>query len=234
MTKSKEIFLVLGFTILAMVSVLGNISSFLIFPAIGLLSYFLIKSEHIKPEIQTIFIGACLIVVFLFWYYIRYDNYHILYAAIYTLSIMAAIEAWRFSVRSYANLWGLMNLVIYWLAMEYIMLVWLPFDITTWIIGAPLFNSEWTNEWVPYVGYQGYSLWTLVGGILLFKSFEQNKINILLLLPALLFIFLPAYFEAPMEDTSMYAQGEWVGRTSVWVSVLLLAYSFVKRRISKK
>ena len=231
MEKYKVLRFILPFLLLAMLSVGGSILSFLIFPSLAFMFAFLVNEEKIKPEIRTAAVGLCLFLIFLSWHYIQYDKLPFMFAFIYTLALMAGMEAWRFTVSANVNIWGLMNLVVFWIAIEFIMLLWLPFDTSGWMLGVPLINAFAEGGWMAYTGKAGYSLWALLGGLLLFKSFERGKIFIPALAGALLLMVIPALINFNENGTKdFYAQGEWIGRTCMWVSILILIYSFVKRK----
>lgn len=235
MQKFKSLIYPVLIILLGSISILGGFFSFLIFPATGLLMWFLVQDDRVKFEWKTVIIGVSFFVIFVAWDFIRFDKMSLMFSLIYTLSIMAAIEAWQFTAYSRANVWGLMNLVVFWIGMEYLMLVWLPFDISGWLIGTPLLiNDDMTNNWLIYLGAQGYSLLVLIVGLLLFKSFHKG-IDFLFLLAALLIVVIPAIINPDIvENEVYYAQGEWIGRTCIWISVLILAYSFVKQKTTKE
>jgi hypothetical protein len=235
MQKFKALIPAQAFVLLALFSISGGAWSYLIFPATGLLLWFLVEDVQFKPEIRAAIAGFCLFLVFLLWHLIQYNKMPFLFALIFILAIMAAFEGWRFTAYVHSNVWGVMNLVVFWVAMEYLMFLWLPFDVSGWFIGTPLINNEAVNSWMIYIGMQGYSLWVLSGGLLLYKSVINKRINIIMFLAALLLIFLPVAFTPGISENESYiAQGEWIGRTCLWVSVLILIYTFVKRQTTKR
>lgn len=234
MGKIKSLGLVIAFIVLTSLAAFGGYASFLLYPGLAFLMYFLVNTDTFRSEFQTAIVGVGLYIVFISWYLIFYNKAPYLFALIYTFSIMAAIEAWRFTVHSFSNVWGLMNLVVFWISMEYLMMVWLPFDISSWLIGTPLYTTDLVGDWVKYIGLQGFSLWALVVGVVLFKTIGEEGINFIALIGAVLLVVLPAVINVPVGDESIYAEGEWVGRTCVWISVLILAYSFVQRKTQKK
>jgi hypothetical protein len=235
MQKFKALIPAQVFILLALFSISGGAFSYLIFPATAFLLWFLVEDVQFRPEMRTAIGGFSLFLVFLLWHLIQYNKTPFLFALIFTFAIMAAFEGWRFTAYVHSNVWGLMNFVVFWVAMEYLMLLWLPFDISGWLIGTPLLNNEAANNWVIYSGALGFSLWVLLGGLLLYKSIINKKINFIALLAALLLIFLPVALSPGINDNESYiAQGEWIGRTCLWVSVLILIYTFVKRQTTKR
>lgn len=235
MLKFKALIPALVFILLALFSISGGAFSYLIFPATAFLIWFLVEDVQFKPEIRTAIGGFSLFLVFIMWHYIQYNKMPFLFALIFTFAILAAFEGWRFTAYVRSNVWGLMNLVVFWVAMEYLMFIWLPFDVSGWLIGTPLLNNEAAGSWKVYSGTLGLSLWVLLGGLLLYKSVVNKSINFIALLGALLLIFLPVALSPGIEGNESYiAQGEWIGRTCIWVSVLILIYTFVKRQTTKR
>lgn len=153
---------------------------------------------------------------------------------------------------------GVVTFVIYWVAFEYFALLINPELGNYFIFGAlaklPVVNFS------AFTGFLGYTLWALVSNLILaFVLYDANgpfkiKLRILSLAYAVIFITSPFwlsliwsidednisrqlminyYSGLPIENTDYLEKGEWLGRTSAWVAVLLTIYSLVKKKITK-
>lgn len=204
--------------------------SYFIFPAVAVMLYYLAAFEGQNRGNKIIIIGFCLFIIFNLWQYIFKGDLEVVRSLIYTIIILGAFEAWHFTSYTSPNVWGLMNLVVFYISLEYLMTQWLPFDIKQWILGAPFLNDELVTSWVLYVGYQGITLWIWLVSLLFYNSFRA-QLNFIPLLIGLLILIIPLAFNPGIsEDTSLYAQGEWIGRTSIWISILIVVYALVKRK----
>ncbi|MGK7392825.1 MAG: hypothetical protein ACNS60_20890 [Candidatus Cyclobacteriaceae bacterium M2_1C_046] len=232
--KSKIFLFPLLIMILFCASALEGWFSYLIFPAVAVMVYYLQDFEGQRKGNKILVNGLCLLVIFTVWQLLFTNEVNILRTVIYTIIIIAAFEGWHFTTYTSPNVWGLMNLVVFYISLEYLMIEWLPYDISHWILGAPFLQDQEGSTWALYTGFQGITLWIWLGGLLLYKTIS-DKYNFIALFLGLLIIILPVIFTPGIsDDPSFYAQGEWVGRTAIWVSVLILAYSFVKRKTLEK
>lgn len=208
--------------------------SYLVFPAVAVMVYYLQDFEGQRKGNKILINGLSLLVTFLVWQLLFTGEINIIRVIIYTIIIIGAFEAWHYTSYTSPGVWGLMNLVIFYISLEYLMIEWLPYDISHWILGAPFINDQYISTWVLYTGYQGITLWIWLGGLLLYRT-VSDKFNFITLILGLLIVALPVIFAPGVtENTTLYAQGEWIGRTAIWVSILILLYSFVKRKTLKK
>jgi apolipoprotein N-acyltransferase len=148
---------------------------------------------------------------------------------------------------------GMVTLILYWLAMEYLLLL-LPWrDHFVFMADALQLWPAWTT-WTMDTGYLGITAWILVCNFLIYLAWNQNdRIQITWLVLALLLIGIPiawSYYQ-PLENitradminwyseirvpSEVYQQrGEFVVRTAAWVSVLIVLVSMVRNKVRKK
>ncbi len=153
---------------------------------------------------------------------------------------------------------GLMTVIIYWLSFEYFALQINPQFGNYFVFGilakTPIINFSSAT------GFLGYTLWGLISNLLLaFVLYDSKapfkiKFRVLSLIYATVIITAPiwlslfwnidgenisrqmmidVYAGFQVENTDYLKRGEWLGRTSAWVAVLLTIYSLVKKKISK-
>ncbi|MEP2670615.1 MAG: hypothetical protein ABJH04_16550 [Cyclobacteriaceae bacterium] len=144
------------------------------------------------------------------------------------------------------------TLSIFWLTTEYVLLKWSPFPIN---FLADLFylKPEWT-AWNSSTGYLGASLWVLMANTLLYLAvLTEKKVNWIFVVLFLIAVVAPMtysytidsdaisreqmiqLYSLPPDETSGYTlKGEFIPRTTAWVSVLILLFTLVKRKTTKK
>lgn len=148
---------------------------------------------------------------------------------------------------------GLLALAFFWLTAEYIGLK-IAFGRTVFLADMVALKPQWVR-WNVSTGYLGGSAWILLSNILLFKAcLEQGKFNWFFLFLFLAFVAAPMAYSYTLSTSALdkaqmlrlYANdtqglsptyvihGEWIPRTATWVSVLMVLYSFVRKRITKK
>lgn len=148
-------------------------------------------------------------------------------------------------------------IVIYWLAIEYLLLKGLagfaidPASRPVFIGDLMLNRPEWFR-WNLQSGYLSVSSWILIsnwiGYKLISRPFRWGVLIILILIifsPIAYSLFisdsgitrtdmLTMYSSGSMGESAYSQYGEWIGRTSAWVSVLVLLFSMVRYKTKKK
>jgi len=176
---------------------------------------------------------------------------------IFSLLIWLAFIFYNISDTYLKNKIGAFTLIIFWLAVAYLSLNQYP-QTATFLLGAT-FDHSTLITWSGYSGLLGVSCWILFGNVLLYIALFKGDHNILngnirwlsisyslivIALPLIIASFADFenasinsqavinYFSGLAVDNEIYAQrGEVFGRTASWVSILLILYAFVKRRI---
>ena len=148
-------------------------------------------------------------------------------------------------------------IVIYWLAVEYVLLKIIsalqinpgtyPVFISDLLINRP----EWFR-WDAKTGYLAVSFWILltnwIGYQLISKPFRWMLLVILILIVAGPLAFgywstavgitrndmITLYTSNETAISSYALHGEWIGRTCAWVSVLVLLFSSIRFKTKKK
>lgn len=199
------------------------------------------KTTAIKFILLT---GLSLIAGFWFWK-VSDDkiDFNALSQALFQGVLMSFAFIFFWFTNKYAkNRIGLLTVVIYWLALEYcsLQISYLSSDL---LISNAL--SDWGApvSWHEKTGWLGVSLWIVVGNIIfyyvLFKdnAIFQKNYRWLSFVYAILFLSIPFlygywYGEPQIIEVGLPNQ-EYLGRTALWVSMLLISYGFVKSQIRK-
>jgi hypothetical protein len=141
---------------------------------------------------------------------------------------------------------------LFWLSMEYILLKCSPYP-TIYLADLLALKPEWTS-WNHSTGYLGSSLWILVTNTLLFQGIlTDKKVNWVFITLFIACIASPIVYSYTLETHALtkndmlqlYAspaaglsnyqlKGELIPRTAAWISVLILLFTFVKGKTSRK
>ncbi|MFZ9980592.1 MAG: hypothetical protein ACO3FI_01035 [Cyclobacteriaceae bacterium] len=203
-------------------------------------------------EILLFIFGASLFVAFDFD--LKYIFAIVALAGLYTLPFVLFL----FSRKGGGPLTGHFLILIYWLAGEYVLLKLLVL-FNFFPTGVPMFSAdmmaarpEWF-KWNAQPGYLAVSTWILASNWIGYRLISK-PFNVFSFLTFVTLIVAPigiSYFmhsepiirdnvfelyrSTPVKEASGYAMhGEWIGRTCVWVSVLVLSFSFVRLKTKKK
>ncbi len=148
---------------------------------------------------------------------------------------------------------GLLAMILFWLALEYIGLK-IASGHTIFLADLMRLKPEWVR-WNTTTGYLGSSLWILLCNALLFKAWlAQGKFNALFFFLFMTAVISPIAYSYTLSASAVdkaqmirfylndaqglsgayVRNGEWIPRTAAWVSVLMLLYSFVRNRTTRK
>lgn len=202
--------------------------------------------EHTEWILAALAIGFVLRSVF--------QSDAIFHAAVWSVSFAFVFVMFGIVRRQLGKLTGVLPLALFWLALEYIFLK-LQWPGNGWFLADLLSKRpEWT-AWMASQGYLAASVWLLVTNLLAWGAFFRGKVNVPMLMAFIAAVGVPiilSYMQAPFDNAisrgemmSYYAgetspagdygqRGEWLGRTSAWVSVLVLLFAFVRRKTNKK
>lgn len=168
---------------------------------------------------------------------------------VFTLAFVAHAWVWQsLGIRT-----GKLTLILFWLAIEYVVLKLTP-ETGIFLADALRLQGVWTR-WTIHTGYLGGSLWILLVNWCWYQAFLQAKsIQWSWFAVGILLLFGPAWYsyvltESPISrqvmnnaygnqatqvDVAYLAHGELVVRTAAWLSTLILLFAFVKSQIKKK
>ncbi|GAB1445229.1 MAG: hypothetical protein KF860_03915 [Cyclobacteriaceae bacterium] len=149
---------------------------------------------------------------------------------------------------------SIITLPLFWLAVEYTLLKWSPFPVN-FLADLFILKPEWT-AWNSSTGYLGASLWVLICNILLYLGvLTEKKVNwvfiglfILSAAGPILYSYYAAdiaqvvsreemmllYSSHPSANNNYGLKGELIPRTAAWISVLIILFTLVKRKTTKK
>lgn len=148
---------------------------------------------------------------------------------------------------------GLFTIVILWLALEYLEARWLPAE-GFFLADALQREAAWC-AWNQHTGFLGGSAWILFSGLLAYQAVLSDRAGhwtwiVLLTLVVIGPILLGYAMEEPALDhtdlvnlysgavdsmhSTYLARGEWLARTCLWVSTLILLFTLVKAYTRKR
>lgn len=151
------------------------------------------------------------------------------------------------------RLTGTMLIIFFWMSLEYLMLkIGIPRN-PIFLADTLLSNSKWTT-WSAETGYLGISLWILTTNWIFSLGLRGGGINWLWIVAGILTVIGPlgySFFrpgetisrelmmgvysgEAPGGNQLYVERGEWIARTAVWVSALVMLVAAVRGKISEK
>jgi apolipoprotein N-acyltransferase len=168
----------------------------------------------------------------------------------FTLSFIA----YKFAKQSLGDRLGKLPILFFWLGIEYIFLK-LNWPANSLFLGDALsLQMDWLR-WNTHTGYLGASFWILLVNLILYYSyFKTGKMNWPLFILFLITLSGPIVYSYTVEEKiisremmiSFYhndetpalltyeQRGEFIPRTSSWISVLILLFALVKNKTKKK
>ena len=230
--------------------------SFLIF--IGLIPLFVLfynQQKESSPKVLLIIkIFVILLTVFLVWNstFSNPTPVNWLLPVAYSAAITCAFITFSFTDKHARNRLGFYTIPIYWLAIEFLMYQVHP-QFSRFMLGSVFSEQPAFISWDVHTGFMGVSLWILMSNITLFYALLKDKAlthgNIswpglilaitIIAVPTLLINDTTAITQPDLLNAEAHAakqasgNGEYIGKTAVWVSILLLLYSFVKKEVNK-
>ncbi|MBX2914361.1 MAG: hypothetical protein KF856_03705 [Cyclobacteriaceae bacterium] len=175
----------------------------------------------------------------------------LLQAILFTLTFVGYV----FAYKSLGARLGKFTIIFFWLGLEYLLLK-LPWNNkVVYLADVLLLKPDWYS-WTSYTGYLGVTLWILLANLLFYMSlFRAAGFNVYFFIGGLLLVAVPIVYSLQVEGSmityshmmQLYGfaakgslpekyseQGEFIGRTAAWVSVLIILLSFVKNYTRKK
>jgi hypothetical protein len=209
-------------------------------------------------ETLTSIVPSLLVVLFLgvFSVYLIGGNglQLLLFVILFSLALWLSHVAWRLGKSTS----GYFGFIFFWLAMEYLMLSYLP-EMSLPSLGAWLTRGvDWTG-WYALTGALGGSLWVLLInliGLVALRREDQLQVNtprIFYLVLAIFLIALPIYIhfqywadlsnpfqenapwvaiaqEVNGEPSAFVQRGEYLGLIAFWMGIFLAISVFVKQK----
>lgn len=187
----------------------------------------------------------------------------VLYAFLRDASVvMALVSAITFTLAFVSHAWvrqtlgirtGKITLILFWLALEYLMLKLVP-EKGMFLADTLALQGDWLR-WTVHTGYLGASLWVLVVNWCWYETFLHDKaIHWGWLVAALVLWLGPAIYSyivtmspitrqdminlygglPPQADVTYLARGELTVRTAAWISTLILLFTLVKHQTNRR
>jgi hypothetical protein len=195
-------------------------------------------------------IGVALIITLFVWF--EFDFGMAMPVLLEAIAITLAFGGYTFSRRNLGIRLGKLPLIFFWLSVEYVLLKFFAHKQVFFLADAIYGKTDWLR-WTNSTGYLGASLWILVANFFLYLGLFQNGLRIEYLILFLIVILGPIfysytlqsdyvarlnmlllYMNDPTSAEGYNARGEWIPRTSAWISVLIILSAFVKDNIRKK
>lgn len=143
-------------------------------------------------------------------------------------------------------------IILFWLSFQYLFIKFTPDQSLFFLSDAPSIPPSWMR-WNTYTGFMGGSLWILLINLFVFQSFfKAGKFNWLqvlfliavLLIPILISLnmrssplilkdMIDLYTGNKVDNKEYTSTGELIPRTAVWISVLIIIFTFVKAKTTK-
>lgn len=167
----------------------------------------------------------------------------------YTLPFL--VLAWvRHNLGSRA---GVVPLILAWMTMEYLM-VKVQWPASPWYLADLLIKKPKWSAWVAQQGYLAVSVWLITTSLLAWAAFFRGTISVVYVVLFLLAVGLPigmSYWSEQVTDVisretmlkhysggivpgSYASRGEWMARTTCWVTILMILFAAVKGKTSQK
>ncbi|CAN5391541.1 hypothetical protein BH09BAC3_BH09BAC3_27030 [soil metagenome] len=148
---------------------------------------------------------------------------------------------------------GNFTIILFWLAIEFALLKLRPSQ-SIFLADTLRFRSEWM-VWNTHTGYLGASAWILLGNFVAYQAFlSENRfqwywITLLIIIIAGPLIYSFMLNSEPItrkdlmnlyrdklivKDVTYLARGEFIVRTSAWISALILLITLIKSQTSKR
>lgn len=196
---------------------------------------------------------AVLLVAFLCWniVYAKGTFLDWMLPFVYSLAALIPFILYIFTNKFAPSRLGFLTFAIYWLAVEFLMLQVHP-EFTRFFLASAFNENPGLISWNIHTGFQGVTLWILLVNTLFYQAIFRDdaifngtihwkKMVFTLLTICIPFIVTTGADGLTREDllTGMASvkqvsgNGEYIGKTAVWVSILLLLYSFVKKEVTK-
>ena len=172
-----------------------------------------------------------------------------IYAIIFTLPFIGFI----WSRQVLGKYIGNFNVILFWLAIEFAVLKLRPSQ-GSFLADALRFRPEWM-VWNIHTGYLGASAWILLGNFVAYHAFLSENpfqwywITILVIIIAGPLIYSFMLNSEPItrkdlmnlyrdklivKDVTYLARGEFIVRTSAWISAIILLATLIKSQTSKR
>ncbi|GAA0891542.1 hypothetical protein GCM10009122_12210 [Fulvivirga kasyanovii] len=171
---------------------------------------------------------------------------------IYSTALTCSFIIFGFTDKHARNRLGFYTIPIYWLAIEFLLYQLHP-QFSRFMLGSVLSSQPAFISWNVHTGFMGVSLWVLLSNITLFNAILKDRapthgnISWPALILAIAIIVIPTLLsndtlaitqtdllnEKAIAAKQVSGSGEYIGKTAVWVSILLILYSFVKKEVSK-
>lgn len=183
-----------------------------------------------KIELVAVVFGIGMIVQF--W---AYGDVPVISVVLQSMAVGFVFLAYTYSRRGLGNGLGKLSLILFWLAMEYILLKFFLNHGVSFLGSALNAKREWLY-WTKWTGSLGVSLWVLIANWVLYLGLLKNGLRIPYLLLFLIVIVGPIFYSYTLraDFAKGTADGEWIPRTAAWISVLILLSAIVKDYIRKK
>lgn len=207
------------------------------------------KEKSIWTSLELILVGitAAFIAASLF------NDTNIAYTIVQAMVFTMAFLGYTFVRKSLGPGVSIITITLFWLAIEYVLIKWVSVP-SVFLADSLVLKRDWFR-WNSQIGYLSASLWILVCNTFLYLAvLTEKKVNWIFVILFILAVVGPIVYSYTLQIDSIdkdqmmllysssdqtlpqsyVSRGELVPRTSAWVSLLILLYTFVKRKIARK
>ncbi|MEM7108497.1 MAG: hypothetical protein AAF519_09755 [Bacteroidota bacterium] len=239
------------------VSICLVLLSRLYFSAVSLMAFvplvwLLENSAKRKIPILYWFLGSVAILTISSLFNLEIKIWGVLYGAGLTLALSLYLLTSRFS----KNRLGMFTILFFWLGFDYLVLKVVSTAAPAFL--SSFFDGSKAMGWSRSTGNLGITAWVVISNLLFYyvllwrDAIFQKTIRWMSLIYALLLISLPVVISfyvitdlAPITveemksvymnskislDVSYAKNGEWLGRISAWVSIMIVVYAVIKSK----
>jgi len=182
-----------------------------------------------------------------------FDSSFLVSSMFYAIGFTLAFTAHVWVRQTLGNRAGKITVIIFWLAMEYVVLKLRP-GPSTFLADSLRLQPDWLR-WNIHTGYLGATLWILITNLMVYEAILSEKpFQWYWIVSTLIFLLGPLSYSysldnAPIErsamaslyegnsgmkDVTYLARGEFVVRTAAWLSTLIILFTFVKSQTTSR
>lgn len=177
----------------------------------------------------------------------------VVYSLLQAIAVTLTFVAYAFTRQSLGARLGKLPLLLFWLALEYAFLKLQAASYVVFLADSMQLKTDWFR-WTEKTGYLGVSLWILLANLTFYHALFQNGFRLPFLLAFIVIVVAPIVYSYSLNNTAIdrtamvsfyqggggalpafyLEKGEWIPRTSAWISVLIILFALVKNNTTKK
>lgn len=177
----------------------------------------------------------------------------VVYSLLQAIAVTLTFVVYAFTRQSLGARLGKLPLLLFWLALEYAFLKLQVASYVIFLADSMQLKTDWFR-WTEKTGYLGVSLWILLANLAFYHALLQNGLRLPFLLAFAVIVAAPIVYSYTLSNTAIgrsamvtfyqgnggpwpefyVEKGEWIPRTSAWISVLIILFALVKNNTTKR